>query len=119
MIDTEDVTKATENLRLAIQESESKLKIMVTQEGTIHPDCFIQIVGELKSEVLSMKCDVILARAVIFAQDQVLSGMDKEAAEALSHHTTGYLDTASDRIREDAKKREESKSKIIQPSLPF
>ena len=113
MIDTEDVKKATENLRLAIQESEAKLKIMVTQDGAIHPDSCVQIIGELKSEVISMKCDVILARAVLFAQDQVLNGMDEGAAEALSYHTTGYLETASDRLREDAKKREESKSKII------
>ena len=114
MIDTEEVKKETENLRLSIQESEAKLKIVVTQNGTVHPDCFVQIVGELKSEILSMKCDVILARAVIFAHDQVLNGMDKEAAEALSHHTSEYLATASSRLREDAKKREESKPKIIQ-----
>jgi hypothetical protein len=115
MLDNDKVKESTENLRNEIQKAESKLKIQITQDGSITPDCLIDLIGTLKSEMLSMKCDIILCRAVIFAQDLVIAS-DPEVSEIISQHASQYMDTAADRIRNDAAEREKNTPRIIQAS---
>ena len=118
MLETEMMRESMENLRSEIQNAESKLKIQITSDGHISTDCLVDLIGTLKSELLSMKCDIILCRAVIFAQDLVIAH-DSKVSEVIEKHASEYLNSASERIRLDAENREKQKSSIIQAtSLP-
>ena len=118
MLDTELMREATENLRSEIQNAESKLKIQITSEGNISTDCLVDLIGNLKAELLSMKCDIILCRSVIFAQDLVISS-SPEVSDLIGKHASDYMNAAAERIRKDAEARAKNKSNIIQAtSIP-
>ena len=115
MLDNDKIKNSTENLRNEIQKAESKLTIQITPDGSISTDCLVELIGTLKSELLSMKCDIILCRAVIFAQD-LLMASDPEISDVVCENASKYMDTAAERIKADAAEREKNKSRIIQAS---
>jgi hypothetical protein len=94
----------------------------MTPEGTIHTDCIIEILGGLKSDLLSLKCDVMLMRAVVYAQDKLLTDLADHVTmidlgitgEVISDHAVEYLSAIVARLKTDAEEREKSKSNIIQ-----
>lgn len=112
MLDSPKMQTATQNLRDAIQDAESKLKISVTQDGFIPADCLIDLFGTLKSEMLSMKLDVAVCRAVIYAQNKVLS-TDEDIGNTISDIASAYLDSATEKVKKDSAEREKNKSRII------
>ena len=118
MLDDQRLTDATNALRDTLQDTESKMKVVMSHAGgiaAIHPDSLIELVGGLKAELLSMKCDVILLRAIIFAHDET-NKLDDEQTDNFIASACAYLEKTEDTLNQIAEARkaaEANKPKII------